>query len=106
MTKTPHITSHARLRMAQRGISEKELSLCLYVGESFHRTGAVFYVMTEKILQKISHISSSVNDKMNGMTAVVTYHGNVPVINTVYKNPQAPRLIRKKMKRNAKKGYV
>lgn len=104
MTKTLHITSHARLRMAQRGISEKELSLYLNVGESFHRTGAVFYVMTEKILQNISHVSSSVSDKMNGITAVVTYDENIPVINTVYKNPHAPRQIRKKMKRNAKKG--
>lgn len=102
MHETIHITSHARRRMAQRGITKRELRICLSIGETYHRTGAVFFVLTGKILNKVSPYSSVIDEKMNGLTAIVHYDRGIPCVTTVYKNQNAVRKIRKKEKQNTK----
>ncbi|MCD6233529.1 MAG: DUF4258 domain-containing protein [Candidatus Marinimicrobia bacterium] len=102
MLETIHITSHARRRMAQRGITKRELRICLSLGEVYHRTGAVFFVLTSKVLHKVTPFSSVIDEKMNGLTAILHYDGEIPCVTTVYKNQNAVRNIRKKGKQNAK----
>jgi hypothetical protein len=97
------VTSHANTRMAQRGIRMSELLFCLDVGETYHRTGAVFYVITDKCLSKTKAYSSALDiKKLQGLTAIIKNDNGVPYVATVYKNREAVRQIRKKCKTNLK----
>ena len=42
------LSKHAEKRAAQRGIDERQIKICLEFGEQFHRTGAMFFMITKK----------------------------------------------------------
>ena len=46
------LSKHAEKRAAQRGIDERQIKICLEFGEQFHRTGAMFFMITKKCLKK------------------------------------------------------
>ncbi|HAE86421.1 TPA: hypothetical protein DCG86_00180 [Candidatus Marinimicrobia bacterium] len=107
MNDTIRITQHAQTRMAQRGIRLKGLIFCLDVGEKIQRTGAIFYVLTDKCLSKVKEHSSVLDtDQLRGLTAIIEMDYGVPYVATVYKNRQALRHIRRKCKTDKKKQEI
>lgn len=104
MKENIHITDHAKLRMFQRGIRLNELIFCLEVGEPIHRTGAVFYVLTDRNLSKMQPFNSTLDmKKLRGLTAIIEMDRGIPYVTKVYKNRKAIRSIREKAKIDIRK---
>jgi MoxR-like ATPase len=87
------ITPHAVKRAAQRGISEKMMSLALKHGDVIHRQGLQFYISNEKELKGI--LSSAEIDKYKNVVVVVSKCNKII---TCYKNRDARKHISKKSK--------
>lgn len=79
------ITSHAEVRMKQRGISEYIVKLVLTFGRKLHVKGAVYYVIGRKEIQKHSDQEPMLK-KLEGIQVVADVKENVFTILTVFKN--------------------
>lgn len=87
------MTGHARLRTAQRNISDTAITAALSYGKTLHRTGRIFYILRHKDIRKKPEYKPFV-----GTTVLLGHDG---AILTVYQNPDSHRLIKKKQKRRA-----
>lgn len=93
------ISTHAQMRCAQRNVSPDEINFILEHGKRCHRAGAVFYVMLAKDLPKDLRADDRYR-RLNGVTVVLSKCGQV--VKTVYRNPEAMKKVRRKMKYTAK----
>ena len=88
------VTQHAQRRLAQRGVGSGAVDFTLRFGGVYHRTGIVFVVLRRvDIPDDLRH--DSLVDKWVGTTVLLAPDGEVI---TVYKNPESPRDIRKKVR--------
>ena len=46
------LTNHAQRRASQRGIDERQIKFCIDYGDQFHKTGALFFMVTKKCLKR------------------------------------------------------
>lgn len=86
-------TDHARIRMAQRGITEQDVARVILVGMRVRNAGAVFHFMRKK------DIKSKSDERLEGVTVLRAKNG---VVMTVYKNKKGLRDIKRKWKLNLK----
>lgn len=88
-----HLSRHARFRASQRGLSDDEISFVLFFGRRLHRTGIRFVFLGQR---DIPDTHRRTHGHLAGATVLVSHDGTVL---TVYKNPDAIRVIKKKDKR-------
>lgn len=87
------ITGHAEVRMAQRGITRKDIETVMEHGHCVRRTGVQFYVLRHKDLRELPS-----DQHLHGLTAVVSRNGTLM---TAYKNKDGLKDIKKKHKYQA-----
>lgn len=85
------ITSHAWVRMKQRGVSKYIVKLVLAFGRKLHAKGAVYYVIGRKEIQKYSD-REPVLKKLEGIQVVTNVKENIFTILTVLKNKDFSRI--------------
>jgi len=102
MTKSINInniemTKHAQTRASQRGIDNLQINFCVQFGEKFHRTGAVFYMITKKCIKRLKKSFGANLPRLNGIV-VVGYSDESQgfVVATVYKNKDSLKVIKRK----------
>ncbi|MBK7391674.1 MAG: DUF4258 domain-containing protein [Chloracidobacterium sp.] len=86
-----NISNHAKLRQAQRNLSEEDIAFVLRYGQEIHRTGASFFFLGVRDLPDRDARSMS---RLVGSIVVVNWRGIV----TVYRNSRGLRRIKRKMK--------
>ena len=86
-----NISSHAKLRLAQRNLNEKDLAFVMRYGQEIHRTGASFYFLGSR---DIPEDFARRQSRLAGSTIVVDERGIV----TAYRNKRAIRKIKRKSK--------
>ena len=93
------MTEHAKKRAAQRGIDERQIKICVDFGDQFHRTGAMFFMITKKCLKKLKQSFGAYMPRLDGLV-VLGYPQNEEyfVVTTVYKNSNALKDIKRKSK--------
>ena len=96
------LSKHAEKRAAQRGIDERQIKICLEFGEQFHRTGAMFFMLTKKCLKKLKHSVGAYMSRLDGIVVVGYSQSDFFLVTTVYKNNNALKEIKKKAKRSYK----
>jgi hypothetical protein len=89
-----HFTHHAVHRIDQRGIQPSWISLVLLYGTKIYNGGGLFVFMRRKDVP-IS-VSPSVAEKLEGITLLLDPATEAVI--TVYKNRQAIRNIKRKIK--------
>lgn len=85
---------HARSRAHQRGLSDDEIGFVLAFGRRLHRTGIRFVFLGQRDIPAAYRRS---HGHLAGATVLVSHEG---LVLTVYKNPDAIRVIKKKEKRS------
>ena len=88
------LTSHSRLRCAQRNISVDELDMVLSLGKEIRRTGVTFYFLGKRNVPFAARSS----ERMQKLVGTVLLVGDDDAIITVYRNESALRTILKKSK--------
>ena len=96
-TDNIEMTKHAQTRASQRGIDAHQISFCMQFGEKFHRTGAVFYMITKKCLKRLKKSFGANLPRLNGIV-VLGYPDKSAgfIVTTVYKNKNALSDIKQK----------
>lgn len=92
-TSTHTLTDHARIRSAQRGISQDQIALALDYGDVTHLQGFRFITLRAK------DVPPWVDPHALGRAkniVVVTPHDTPGLVVTVYKNKNAPKRIKRK----------
>ena len=90
------LTDHAKIRRSQRGITKGEIAMAKAYGKCYYKQGLKFYVMRK--VDMPDTLPAHDIKRLNGVT-VVTGHDDVII--TVYKNPNAPKCIKRKQKRKS-----
>ena len=89
------LTGHAHTRSGQRHLRREDILYVCQHGQKLHRTGACFFFLREKDVPAADSKPHLIG------TVVLTKPGNQPgalIIVTVYKNKEALRTIKKKLK--------
>ena len=94
-----NISRHAEKRAMARGINTEQISLCIDYGDTYYRTGAIFFFMSKKCLVKLKNIYGSYLSKLDGIVVLARNTINGLEIITVYKNKDACKMIKKKQKK-------
>lgn len=89
-------STHALIRMAQRGISSQEIEYVCEHGRRFHRGGSVHYFLGKKDIPREDQQIADIR-KLEG-TTVLLDRETQRVVLTVYRNKHAPKKIRRKEK--------
>ena len=89
-----NISKHAEIRSQQRGICEEQLEIVLDYGTRIYNGGALFCFMSAKDVP--GHLSGNVKEHVQGITLIIN-PGTEDIV-TVYKNKQALKAIKRKMK--------
>ena len=89
------ITEHARQRMAQRNLKEEHIDFVLKYGKVIHNSGAVFVFLGHRNIPAKYKGDDSVA-KLEGTTLLMSNSG---ILITPYKNRNALKVIKKKLKR-------
>ena len=94
------LTKHAEQRASQRGLNIDQINLCVEYGDSFYKTGRVFYFVSKKCLRKLKKATGAYMDRLVGITIMGKYvrQGKFLII-TVYKNKNSLSEIKRKRKR-------
>lgn len=88
------ITLHARLRCAQRNVNRDTIAFVEWHGRKIHRTGATFYFLGRRNIPE--HLRD--DDRYAKLEGTVLLAGPDGGFITVYRNRQALKAIRKKLK--------
>ena len=96
------LTNHAQRRASQRGIDERQIKFCIDYGDQFHKTGALFFMVTKKCLKKIKQSFGAYMPRLDGIVVLGYMQSNAFVVTTVYKNHNALKDIKRKSKRSYK----
>ena len=87
------LSTHARLRMAQRCLSGKDVAYVCEHGHIVHRAGAIFIVLRRN---DIPATDAPRMERLNG--AVVAWDRSASIVLTVYRNENALKHLLKKPK--------
>jgi len=96
------LTNHAKRRAAQRGIDERQIKFCIDYGDQFHKTGAMFFMVTRKCLKKLKQSFGAYMTRLDGIVVLGYPESNAFIVTTVYKNHNAIKDIKRKSKRSYK----
>lgn len=91
-------TKHAKIRMAQRGISFQSVFKAIQKCSKIHRTGVVFVFVGKKEIEQFGF-----EENLNGLTIIFNKKKNLQEVKTVYKNRSAISSIKKKSKNDLRK---
>ena len=80
------LSKHAIQRASQRVIDERQIKICLEFGEQFHRTGAMFFMMTKKCMKKLKHSFGAYMPRLDGIVVVGHSDSNTRLLSTIGKN--------------------
>ena len=94
-----NISKHAENRAMCRGINSEQISMCIDYGDTYYKTGAIFFFMSKKCLVKLKNIYGSYLSKLDGIVVLAKNTINGLEIITVYKNKDACKMIKKKQKK-------
>lgn len=94
-------TNHAKMRMAQRGISYQSVFNAVRKCSKIHRTGVVFVFVGRKEIEQFGF-----EENLNGLTVIFNEDENSQEVKTVYKNRNAISVIKKKSKNDLRKFYL
>ncbi|MBK8989537.1 MAG: DUF4258 domain-containing protein [Chloroflexi bacterium] len=81
--QTIQISPHARLRMAQRNVSDAQVSFILTHGHAVHCAGAILVTLRQKDIPK-SERAKDTFACLEGVTVVM--NRSAPVVQTVWRN--------------------
>jgi hypothetical protein len=87
-------TNHAEKRSKNRSISKNEIEICINYGHRVHKTGAIFFIISKKIIKEYN-----LPEKLNGL-CVITKDNYVI---TAYKNINVISNTKRLSKQNLKK---
>ncbi|MDB5097441.1 MAG: hypothetical protein JWM80_1862 [Cyanobacteria bacterium RYN_339] len=90
------LSFHARQRASQRGLAQDEIDFVFHFGRKIFRTGIRFIFLGERDIPERYQRS---HGYLAGSTMLVSKDGTIL---TVYKNPEAIRVIKKKSKNKRK----
>ncbi len=95
-------SEHALLRMAQRNLSASDVEYTLTNGRECRRGAAIHYTLRGKDIPKPDRRNNEIK-RLEGVTVLIAPDDNQII--TVYRNKEASKNTRKKMKYNRKKSY-
>ena len=95
-----NISKHAENRAMCRGINSEQISMCIDYGDTYYKTGAIFFFMSRNCLMKLKKIYGSYLSRLEGLVVLAKNTSDGLKIITVYKDKNACKVIKKKQKHN------
>ncbi|MFC1528131.1 DUF4258 domain-containing protein [Candidatus Neomarinimicrobiota bacterium] len=94
-------SNHSVKRASQRGITDKQVELCIMFGEEYNKTGVIFYFMSKNCLKKLKKAIGVYAQELDGLVVLGEMDSqNKFNLITVYKNKNALSIIKHKEKFN------
>jgi hypothetical protein len=92
-------TNHSNKRASQRGITLESIKIAMFFSESYFKQNVIFHVVKESLLPE--NISEKIKKRIKNLVVIVS--GNSNEIITCYRDKNALRTVKLKVKENRKR---